>query len=353
MRSVIAFADGRSVDLAGSIGGELYAELERIRSPRAHPALRCGSCHGGIYLQHGRRVRDVLFGYHHHAGDCPVTFTVRRAAPMSGEHKRQAEYHALAAERAGHAADLEVTTTGHTRVDVVVDGRYGIEVQRSALSKASAVDRTARSVAAGLAVVAWFTGTPGSPPWGGHVPGYRTAARADGWLAMPLPGSVVAAGLQVFEAVRCGTREPCFHRRGMCPKHVPRLAPWMGVHVDDVVAGLAEESIRPVVYGAYVRLMPAASIGLHEELTGVPLPAYDAGQPRSRELHPSTRAECDRAPAPPRRLEGDWPVPPPTYRVVPGRCQAPGCGEAARLYPGGWLCDAHRPRILTPVGGRS
>ena len=176
MRSVIAVADGRSVDLAGLIGPDLYAELESIRSPRAAPALRCGSCHGGIYLQHGRLSRDVLFGYHHHAGDCPVTFAVRRAAPMSDEHKRQAEYHAVAAERAGHAADLEVTTTGHTRVDVVVDGAYGFEIQRSALSKASAIDRTARSVAAGLAGVAWFTDAPGSPPWTGHVPGYRTAA---------------------------------------------------------------------------------------------------------------------------------------------------------------------------------
>jgi hypothetical protein len=42
---------------------------------------------------------------------------------MSDEHKREAEYHARAAERAGHVADFEVITAGHTRVDVVVDGR--------------------------------------------------------------------------------------------------------------------------------------------------------------------------------------------------------------------------------------
>lgn len=56
-----------------------------------------------------------------------------------------------------HDAELEVTTTGRTRVDVVIDGSVGIEVQRSALSKAAALDRTARSVAAGLRSVTWFT----------------------------------------------------------------------------------------------------------------------------------------------------------------------------------------------------
>ena len=358
MRSVIQLASGRAVDLAGPVGPDLYAELESITSHRADPALRCGACHGGIYLQHGRRNRDVLFGCHHHAGDCPATFAVRRAAPMSDEHKRQAEYHAVAAERAGHAADLEVTTTGRTRVDVVVDGRFGIEVQRSALSKSAAADRTARSVAAGLAVVAWFTGTPGSPLWSGHVPGYRTAARADGWTALPLPGSVTAAGLQVFEALRCGAAAPCFHRPGMCPGYVPQLAAWCGIHVDDVVTGLAEETIRPVVYAAYVRLMPAASIALYEELTGIPLPAYDAVRPRARQLRPAPRAECDRAPAPPPptppppppRLLVDtagapWPPPPAPYRPSPGRCQVPGCGRdwPVRLYPGGWFCALHQP----------
>jgi hypothetical protein len=298
VRSVIITADSRAIDLAGAVSPELYAELETTRSPRADPALSCGTCGGGLYLQHGRTQRDALFGYHHQADDCTVTFAVHRTAPMSDEHKRQAEYHAVAATRAGHTADLEVTTTGHTRVDVVVDGRYGIEVQRSALSKAAAVDRTARSVAAGLDVVTWFTGTPGSPPWAGHVPGYRTAARADGWAALPLPGSVTAAGLQVIEAARCGIDGPCPHPRRACGGFTPRLAAWRGVHVDDVVTGLAEGTIRPVLYGRYVRLMPATSITLLGELTGTPPPAYDPGEPRARALRPAARAECARPAGP-------------------------------------------------------
>ena len=68
---------------------------------------------------------------------------------MSDEHKREAEYHARAAERAGHVADFEVLTAEHTRVDVVVDGRVGFEIQRSALSKAATVDRTVRLVSKG------------------------------------------------------------------------------------------------------------------------------------------------------------------------------------------------------------
>jgi hypothetical protein len=286
---VIDIADGRAVDLAGAVTPDLYAELEAITSHRASPALRCGTCHGGIYLQHGRAQahRDVLFGYHHPGGEhCPVTFTVRRAAPMSDEHKRQAEYHATAAQRAGHAADLEVTTTGRTRVDVVVDGRFGFEVQRSALSKASAVQRTARSVTGGgLDVVAWFSDTPG-PPWTGHVPGYRCAAVAAGWTALPLPGSVIAVGLQTFEPVRDGG------------KHTLRVAPWRGVRVDEVVAGLAEGRIVPVWYRGFVRLMPAEAPAVYQDLAGHPLPAYDPGQPRPRQLAPSARAECDRAPLP-------------------------------------------------------
>jgi hypothetical protein len=303
VRSVIDTADGRSIDLAGAVAPDLYAELERTVSHRDRPALRCGTCHAGIYIQHGRRDRDALFGYHHHAAGCPVTFTIRRAAPMSDEHKRQAEYHAVAATRAGHCADLEVTTSGRTRVDVVVDGRYGFEIQRSALSRAAAVDRTARSVTAGLDTVAWFTGAPGSPPWSGHVPGYRAAARADGWTALPLPGSVTAAGLQMFEAARCGAGTMCppactRAARSGCGRHVPQLAPWRGVRVDDVVTGIAQGTISPVLYQGHVRLMPAASIGLFEELTGVPLRvSYDAGQPRTQALRPAPRTECDREPA--------------------------------------------------------
>ena len=303
MKSVIIHADGRHIDLAATVDPDTYAELENTRSPHYQPVLRCGGCRGPIYIRHGSTRKDELFGTHFTAGNCAETLIIRKAT-LSDEHKRQAEYHALAAQRAGHAADLEVTTTGHTRVDVVVDDRIGFEVQRSALSKAAAVDRTARSVAAGLVTVAWFTDRTTSPQWNGHVPGYRTIVPAATWQALPLPGTVTAAGLQVVEAVRCGIRALCPHRRRPCNLTIPWLVAWNGLHIDDVVTGLAENRIRPVRVDKYVRLMSTDSIALYEELTGVRL-GYAPG-PLKAALPPSDRVECA---LPPPRLPSGAPAP--------------------------------------------
>lgn len=297
VKSEIVHADGRRIDLAGSVDPATYVELESTRSPRLNPVLRCGGCNGGIYLQHGRVRKDELFGYHHNAGTCAATFVVRKST-MSDEHKRQAEYHAKAAERGGHVADFEVPTAGNTRVDVVVDGHVGFEIQRSKLTRGAAVDRTARSVNAGLGTVAWFTDKSSSPAWIGHVPGYRTLVPVSAWQALPLPGTVIAAGLQIVEAVRCGTRGPCLHRQWSCNRSIPWLEAWRGVNVDDVVTGLAEDAIKPVRIGKFVRLLAAGSVTLYEELTGRRL-VYDAGQPKGRPLAPSARQECARPAEPP------------------------------------------------------
>ena len=330
MKSEITHVDGRRIDLAGSVDPDTYAELERTRSPRLQPVLRCGGCGAGIYIKHGIVRKDELFGAHHDAGSCRETLVIRKSA-MSDEHKREAEYHARAAERAGHVADLEVATTGRTIVDVVVDGRVGFEIQHSALKKASAVDRTARSVRAGLGTVAWFSDWSTSPSWAGHVPGYRTVVPVSAWQeALPLPGSVAAAGLQVIEAARCGTRGPCLHLRRPCSRYVPRLAAWTGLHVDDVVPGLAEDAILPVRLGKFVRLMSADSVTLYEELTGVRL-QYDAGRPKGRKLAASTRQECDRPPPQPAMAMPAEPAQPQLRQL----CVR--CGQAPRL-PSGALC---------------
>jgi hypothetical protein len=304
MKSVIIIhADGRHIDLAGTVDPDTYAELENTRSPHHRPVLRCGGCNGGVYLQHGRVRKDELFGYHHNAGTCTETLVVRKSV-MSDEHKREAEYHARAAERAGHVADFEVVTAGHTRVDVVIDGRVGFEIQRSALGKAAAVDRTARSVRAGLGMVAWFTDRSTSPPWTGHVPGYRTIVPVSVWQVLPLPGTVTAAGLQTVEAVRCGTRGPCPHRHRSCNLFIAWVEAWAGLHVDDVVTGLAENQIRPVRVSKNVQLMSTDSIALYEELTGIRL-GYDPGAFKAA-LPPSGRVECA---LPPRPLPPGAPTP--------------------------------------------
>lgn len=329
MKSEIVHADGRHIDLAAPIDAATYAELEKTSSPRRQPVLRCGGCDGGIYIQHGRVSRDQLFGYHHHAGNCAETLVIRKSS-MSDEHKREAEYHARAAEQAGHVADLEVSTTGNTRVDVVVDGRVGFEIQRSALSKPAAVDRTARSVRAGLGTVAWFTDKSTSPPWVGHVPGYRTLVPVTAWQVLPLPGTVSAAGLQVVEAVRCGTRGPCLHRQRNCGRFVPAVGAWGGLRVDDVVTGLAEDAIKPVRLGKYVRLMSADSVALYEELTGRHL-EYDAGQPKGRSLAASARLDCDRPSEQTVMAAPNEPATPPLRQL----CVR--CGNSPRL-PSSALC---------------
>ena len=184
--------------------------------------------------------------------------------------------------RAGYTADLEVTTKGRTRVDVVIDGRIGIEVQRSALKKAAAVDRTARTISAGLTSVTWFTDRDGHPPWLGHVPGYRSTLSLDRWKEMPPLGTATAAGLRMIEAVRCGTRTLCPHQRfGSCGRFIAWPVAWNGLHIDNVVEGLAAGHIRPVRLDKQVQLLSTASIGLYEELTASGSPTTRVGQSRT------------------------------------------------------------------------
>lgn len=284
MKSVIVFRDGRSVSLAGAIDPELYAELERTHSPRKDPTLFCGGCRAGIYLRHGIVRKDELFGAHHDAGTCPDTFIVRKSA-MSDEHKRIAEYHVNAARAEGLAADMEVTTSGRTRVDVVIDGRIGIEVQRSALTARAAIDRTARSVAAGLESVAWCGLM--SAAWTGKVPGYQWLDNGQVLREMPRPGTVRSRGLATFRAER--------NYRG---RWVPVLEPLTAL-VEYAVTHMADGSVRPVVHGKYVRLIRADGLALYEDMTGRSLPLWNPGQPPKRSLAPAAVSACMRPPVAP------------------------------------------------------
>lgn len=174
---------------------------------------------------------------------------------------------------------------------MVIDGRIGIEVQRSALKKAAAVDRTARTIGAGLTSVTWFTDRDGHPPWLGHVPSYRSTLSLDRWKEMPALGTAAAAGLRMIEAVRCGTRTICPHQRsGSCGRFIAWPVAWNGLYVDNVVEGLAAGHIRPVRLGKQVQLLSTASIGLYEELTGTRL-SYSAG-PAKIALPSSDPEEC-------------------------------------------------------------
>lgn len=315
MRSLLILADGRQVNLASPIGPETYAELEGTqgRGTRKSPLMFCGGCNGGVYIKHGRANRDELFGAHFEAGDCAEDLTIRRSA-MSDEHRRMAEYHATAASSQGLNADFEVSTSGRTRVDVVVDGRIGIEVQWSDLTAGAAVRRTARSMKAGLETVAWCAGFYTREAWAGKVPGYQWLDNGQALREMPPPRSVRSRGLITFRSGRSwrGSWEPM-------------LEP-LTVLVDEAVVRMAEGSIKPVLVGGNVQLVRADGIKLYEELTGLQLLPYTPGTP-VRALSTSAEARCGRA----------------KVAAETGMCREPSCGERGRPYENGdvWLCTGH------------
>ena len=85
----------------------------------------------------------------------------------------------------------------------------------------------------------WFTDRDCRPQWLGHVPGYHTTMPPEFWR-QTRPGlrTVNAAGLRMIEAVRCGTRTICRHRRsGACGRFIAWPGAWLGLYVDDVWKG--------------------------------------------------------------------------------------------------------------------
>jgi len=325
VKSVIVHADGRRINLAGGLAPELYEELEGTigHSPRANPTLHCGGCGDGIYVKHGSTRKDELFGAHYDVGNCPETLRIT-GAQMSDEHKRQQEYHVRAARAQGLDADAEVTTTGRTRVDVVVrDGpgtAVGIEVQRSHVSITEARGRTARSVASGLKLVAWASDAPDSsnPLWIGRVPWYRIPDQREFWQAVPDIRSIRAYGILDIDAERS--------YRGWQP-----MARLLRPLVDFVIASLVDGSVKPVLPdGKNVRLVTASGIARWQEITGRVMPAWNPDRPPPRTVAPAVEAACDR----PMRIA--------SY------CGVPDCEEPARLYACGWRCDNHQPARRKP-----
>jgi hypothetical protein len=317
VKSQLIMRDGRRVNLASAISPELYGELEGTqgRGTRQQPLLSCGACGGGIYIRHGSIRRDELFGTHFDTENCTANLTIRKST-MSDKHKRMAEYHAAAAQAEGLEADLEVTTSTRTRVDVVVDGRVGIEVQRSALSAGAAVRRTVRSMSAGLETVAWCAEL-GPTAWNGKVPGYQWLDNGQVLREMPRPHTVRSRGVITFRAERSW-------QGGWEPQPEP-----LTVLVDEAVVRMASGSIRPMIVGKLVQLVRSDGIALYEEITGIRLTPFAIGSAALRALSPAPEAKCYRPPArtpAPRACEGD-----------------PYCEESPRPYEDGqiWLCPGH------------
>jgi hypothetical protein len=201
---------GIDIDLADLPSG-LYAEIVslhgHIEPPPAAPVLTClGNLEPMYIYRHG----TGRYFARHYPGGNPDQHG-HRIATMSDEHRRQAEYAQRAASEHGFDATLEKSTGKGTRLDVAVFGEnnIGFEIQRSALSRAKAKSRAAKSFTAGFAT-AWVTDRERDPDWADHVPTARLITRG-GWGgdwsdAMP-PRNTAKVIIGDFHAERDRTKQ--------------------------------------------------------------------------------------------------------------------------------------------------
>jgi hypothetical protein len=235
-----------------------------------------------MFLQ---RRQGEWWAYHFEKGECrnlPVP------APMSDEHKRQAEYWVRAAQDAGWRAETEHNLPTGTRPDVLIHGPVvtGVEVQRSSMTRTGAVERTKKAAQAGVCDV-WFTDKETRPRngmaaarayaewprWAFRVPTVGQEPQA--WHYLPPRRAVYANGLRSFSAIRCqpGSLPSCVNGRGWCGEYHPKVEPRV-VILDDVASRVPAGDILALRIpamtgtGAGVYLFPAKSAALYKELTG-------------------------------------------------------------------------------------
>ena len=144
MKSLIRYVPGNVlIDLAAPLGPDARAIIERHyrdgstpKSPynRDNPAFICvlheGGTSPGLFI---KKIGGQWWAVHYESA---TGCRIRIPAPMSDEHKRQAEYWARAAEDAGYRAELECSLDTGTRTDVLIYGsvKTGIEVQCSPIT---------------------------------------------------------------------------------------------------------------------------------------------------------------------------------------------------------------------------
>jgi hypothetical protein len=181
---------GIDIDLA-DLPRWLYAEIAslhgQIPPPPAPPVLTCLGNREPMYVWCHASGRYFA---RHYPGGNPDQHR-HLIATMSDEHRRQAEYSQRAAADHGLAAVVEKSTGNGTRLDVAISGHAdtGFEIQRSALSRASAKARATKSFGAGW-VTAWITDRKDLPDWVDHVPTARLTVRGDEWSrGIPAPNT--------------------------------------------------------------------------------------------------------------------------------------------------------------------
>ncbi|MEU0082011.1 hypothetical protein ABZY58_29265 [Micromonospora tulbaghiae] len=336
------------------------------RQPYRDGVLQCLTCREAspdcpewmfLRVRNGRRE-----AVHHTTG------LREHGAPESDAHKALKERIATAATTAGFEAIVEDSPRHRKRrTDVVVHGAVtlGCEAQLSYATAASVRKRTLIAVADGITPL-WTTTDRKAQlidqaPWAriDQMPWHQ-------YTTDPLP---------VRGGVRSLVREQC-HRLGtVCPdkKAGRRCSGWHGrwdvrqIPFDDLIARGAAGELVPYADRRGKRVahwfwVPAADV--------VEVTDEDESQPEDQvadaEMQPHQRTfericryleESDFRSTSTVRDVGEQLfatlanppaqqllAPPPISIAQPGVCtRGPGCTEKARLYPGGWGCDAHKP----------
>ncbi|MFJ8431225.1 hypothetical protein ACIQ9P_07970 [Kitasatospora sp. NPDC094019] len=375
----------------------LWERLTGDRRPVDQRGLHCPDCrsaHGARAWMYVFERQGLRIAAHHNPH--------RRQAGGSDVREAYRERYVRAAESAGHTAEVGVTDgNGRQRTDVLVTGaggqRYGFEPQLSYLSADTARSRDAAARADGVTPV-WHTVDPRSPlidavHWtrADDLPAAAVRAERD----LLVRGGVRALTLELCDRMPtpCPTRS-----QGSCGRRHARWGP-RPRQFDDLVRDIAAGSCVPLTVragrGVHRFWSSAEDRDVYLDSGGTLAPADEADtgaadrtadraagptagrvsafhrsavsgpRPYSHRDARCAVARADRAErwhrrfaALPARDSGEaiWlpepaaaPAPIVRPEIVPvrrGVCSAgrgPSCGRRARLYPGGWFCDGHRP----------
>lgn len=369
----------------------LWDRLRTDKRPTPERGLQCIQCRQDRpdcpeWMFLSERLDGVRFSTHFTRGikDHPEE-------NESDQHKALKERIASVAEAAGFTAEVEDrASSGKRRTDVLVKGADGLlighEVQLSYAGRDSVRKRAKTALADGITPL-WSTTNP-KADWINHVPWARTADAP--WRDINAGAKLsVLGGCRRLEMLHCSwLSQPCPDRKsGRCSAYHPT---WQlpengasgihlggGIQLDDLVRASAGGEFVPIA-------VPTGRSSLRMWVTpedrdrwldsgGVLLDAAESVAKRvavAQHQEPEAiEKECRygqdtgfRSPPSPDRDPGggvigpgvsaaqalDLPTPPPMVLIVPGICRRmraldERCGQAAHLYPGGWLCDDHKP----------
>lgn len=174
-----------------------------------------------VYLQK-RRSEWVICHSHNGIGR---EFRNHEIHLMTDQHRWQQDYYDRAAQAAGwHTAQEVVLDTG-TRLDLVIEGpggRYGIEVQHSALSVPKVRARNRKALRSGITTV--WSADQREPAWAFKVPHVETNELPHGHL--PRGSWTVTTGPRQLVRVFCSSRYD--HLLPRCPRPHARARTWCG-----------------------------------------------------------------------------------------------------------------------------